>query len=232
MKKKNHYETLGVRRTEDEGGIKAAFRQLAKRHHPDLSGPGETRHFQDILEAYNVLSDPELRASYNETLRRRDGPVRTGAGDKRTASSPQSGGVRPPHSSIFPRRGRDPASWFETLFDLFADESEERIMGSPSPRRARVLAVDIELSPDEAQRGGTLPLWHPALARCRFCGSLGLTERLVCSSCHGQGIADPNDAVFVRIPPRVADGAVLEVAVDGPVSSGVVLRVHIQVRGS
>lgn len=231
MKRKNHYETLGVKRTEDEGGIKAAFRQLAKRHHPDLSGAEETRHFQDILEAYTVLSDPELRASYNETLRRRGDLVRKGAGDKRTASSPQSGGVRSPHSSIFSRRGRDPASWFEALFDLFAEESEERIPGSRSPHRARILAVDVELSREEAERGGTLPLWHPALARCRFCGSLGLTDRLDCPTCQGQGVADHNDAIAVRIPAGIADGSVLEVAVSDPGHSGVVLRIHIQLRG-
>ena len=69
MDERNYYLILGVPYTESERGIRKAFRGLAKTCHPDRVGPRGTRHFQDIMEAYSVLSDPERRKAYNASLR-------------------------------------------------------------------------------------------------------------------------------------------------------------------
>lgn len=71
MKQKDYYAILGVTRAESAGGIRAAYRKLARIHHPDHAGPGRTRRFQEINEAYRVLSDPAARKSYNESLTRK-----------------------------------------------------------------------------------------------------------------------------------------------------------------
>ncbi len=68
--KKDYFLILGVCRSESTEGIKSAFRKLAKRYHPDKSGPEGTRRFQDIAEAYEVLSHPESRRRYTERLLR------------------------------------------------------------------------------------------------------------------------------------------------------------------
>src|SRR5437870_11490997 len=60
---KDLYSTLGVSRTESLHGIREAFRKLAKRYHPDHAGQQGTLKFQEILNAYEVLSDPEKRKS-------------------------------------------------------------------------------------------------------------------------------------------------------------------------
>src|SRR3989442_5244472 len=65
---KDLYSTLGVSRTESLHGIREAFRKLAKRYHPDHAGQQGTLKFQEILNAYEVLSDPEKRQRYNERL--------------------------------------------------------------------------------------------------------------------------------------------------------------------
>src|SRR2546425_11540095 len=65
---KDLYSTLGVSRTESLHGIREAFRKLAKRYHPDHAGQQGTLKFQEILNAYEVLSDPEKRKRYNERL--------------------------------------------------------------------------------------------------------------------------------------------------------------------
>lgn len=62
MAAKNYYMVLGVSRQESARGIQEAFRSLAKRYHPDRTGPQGTAAFQDIVEAYQVLSDPARRA--------------------------------------------------------------------------------------------------------------------------------------------------------------------------
>src|SRR5678815_1957158 len=76
MERKTYYMVLGVSSTESPRGIRAAYRDLAKRLHPDVAGPQATRAFQEITEAYDVLSDPQRRRDYNHKLKRAtDGDV-------------------------------------------------------------------------------------------------------------------------------------------------------------
>jgi DnaJ-class molecular chaperone len=63
----NHYQTLGVSENASPEELKAAFRTLAKKHHPDMGG--DQGKFQQINEAYSILSDPSARAHYDHTLR-------------------------------------------------------------------------------------------------------------------------------------------------------------------
>jgi curved DNA-binding protein len=59
----NHYQTLGVERGADATKIKQAYRRLASQHHPDKGG--DKNKFQEIEQAYRTLSDPQLRAQYD-----------------------------------------------------------------------------------------------------------------------------------------------------------------------
>jgi len=61
MARKDYYRMLGISRGENFRGIQDAFRDLAKRYHPDRHGPTGTQKFQDIQEAYEILSDAEKR---------------------------------------------------------------------------------------------------------------------------------------------------------------------------
>ena len=63
----SHYQTLGVAETASPEELKAAFRSLAKQHHPDMGG--DQAKFQQINEAYSTLSDPNARAHYDHMLR-------------------------------------------------------------------------------------------------------------------------------------------------------------------
>lgn len=66
--KKDYYEVLGVDKGADEATIKAAYRKLAKKNHPDVN-PGDKdaeERFKEINEAYQVLSNPQKRAEYDQ----------------------------------------------------------------------------------------------------------------------------------------------------------------------
>jgi len=82
MEGRTYYMILGVPRTESPGGIRSAYRDLARRLHPDVAGEQATHAFQELSEAYDVLSDPQRRREYNDKLRRAEGgdgvPVRVG----------------------------------------------------------------------------------------------------------------------------------------------------------
>ena len=68
MSKQDFYEVLGVSKGVDENSLKAAYRKLAMKYHPDRN-PGDTaaeKKFKEVSEAYDVLSNPEKKAAYDQ----------------------------------------------------------------------------------------------------------------------------------------------------------------------
>ena len=66
--KRDYYEVLGVDKTADDAAIKKAYRQQAKKYHPDLN-PGDKQaeaKFKEVNEAYEVLSDSEKKSRYDQ----------------------------------------------------------------------------------------------------------------------------------------------------------------------
>ena len=68
MKEKDYYGILGVEKTADEKKIKQAYRKLAKKYHPDTNAGNAQaeKRFQEISEAYEVLSDPKKKELYDK----------------------------------------------------------------------------------------------------------------------------------------------------------------------
>ena len=64
----NYYQMLGVAATADEGSLKAAFRQFARRHHPDRVGPQGERVFIQVRDAYEALKSPVKRFAYDRSV--------------------------------------------------------------------------------------------------------------------------------------------------------------------
>src|SRR3990167_7746124 len=67
MAKRDYYEVLGLKKGASEAEIKSAYRQLARKHHPDIDkSAGADVRFKEIGEAYQVLSDPGKKQSYDQ----------------------------------------------------------------------------------------------------------------------------------------------------------------------
>ena len=91
MLQKSYYLTLGVSPNESAAGIRQAFREIVKRYHPDRVGSERLRFFQELVEAYHILADPERREDYDRGLSHADAkfgaaaaPVLVGAGHVQT----------------------------------------------------------------------------------------------------------------------------------------------------
>ncbi len=94
--KRDYYTILGVKRDADEGEIKKAYRRLAMSHHPDRVPAAEKsaaeEKFKEITEAYEVLRDPERRATYDRYgeagLKRGAGSGASWAGSTPSSAAP------------------------------------------------------------------------------------------------------------------------------------------------
>jgi molecular chaperone DnaJ len=180
---KDYYEILGVSKGATEKEIKAAYRKLARKHHPDVN-PGDTsseESFKRISEAYEVLSDPEKRKKYDTF-----GPQWDMAG----------GGGGAPGGFTFRTNGagRPGAQDFDfdisDLGDLFGGLFGGRGGGRTGPQQGQDLTYEIEVTLEEAFRGGERRFTITAPDTCPTChGSGGEpgAKMETCPQCKGSG---------------------------------------------
>ena len=179
MVEQDYYELLGVTRGSDDAAIKAAYRRLAKEHHPDRKNgckESEAR-FKAINEAYDVLKDPQKRAAY----------------DRFGKAAFQNGGGDP-----FAEGGFNGFSdIFSSIFGEFMDPRGAR----QNAARGADLRYDLELSLEEAFTGVEKTITVEALARCGECEGRGCTglDRCAsaCSTCGGMGKVRAQQGFFV-----------------------------------
>jgi DnaJ-class molecular chaperone len=227
MVKRDYYIILGVSRSESPAGIREAFRNLAKKYHPDLRGPEATERFQELAQAYEILSDPEQRKIYDQTLRQ-------GAPSSRAEplERPRHRGRYQPEPLI-----PEPMSIlhdFQTIQPSF-DELFARMLrnfsgiGSPKGERIEDLNVEVVVSRLEAARGVVAPIAVPVFRPCSLCHGSGRDWLLPCLACEGQGMIEQETTISVRIPPVVRDRTIIEIPLEGLGVHNIFLRLHVRV---
>jgi curved DNA-binding protein len=142
MEYRDYYQVLGVSRSASADEIKRAYRKLARKYHPDVSKEtnAEAR-FKEVQEAYEVLKDPEKRASYDEL----------------GASYKQGQQFRPPPGWQGGFQGGSGDAGFSDFFSsLFGDDSPfgGRAGGRRRPARGSDVRARLDLSLEEAYLGG------------------------------------------------------------------------------
>ena len=167
MSKRDYYEVLGVSKGADEKEIKQAYRRVAMKYHPDRNpdAADAEEKFKEASEAYEVLSDLEKRAAYNQFGHA--GVDTRGAG----------GGFQGSFSDIFG----------DVFGDIFG-EGGGRSRGGP--RRGSDLRYTLGISLENAVRGTTVKIRVPTLAACKPCdgsGSKPGSFPSACPTCGGSG---------------------------------------------
>ncbi|MDP2118049.1 MAG: molecular chaperone DnaJ, partial [Brevundimonas sp.] len=177
MATRDYYEVLEVERTIDAAGLKAAYRKLAMKHHPDKNGgcDDSMARFKEISEAYSVLSDDQKRAAYD-----RFGHAGVNGG---------GGG--------FGGQGQgftDVNDIFSQVFgDAFGDVFGGRAGGGArqhGPRRGSDLRYDLEITLEQAYKGADVEIAVPTTAACEACEGSGAkkgAQASTCSTCQGAG---------------------------------------------
>ncbi|MCR5418253.1 MAG: molecular chaperone DnaJ [Lachnospiraceae bacterium] len=171
--KRDYYEVLGVEKNADEAAIKKAYRQLAKKYHPDMN-PGDAeaeKKFKEASEAYAVLSDPDKRKQYDQFGH---------------AAFEQGGGGA---YSGFDFGSMDFSDIFGDIFgDLFGGGSRGRRSGGPM--KGANIRTSVRISFEEAVFGCEKELELNLKDPCPTCNGTGAkpgTSKITCTKCGGKG---------------------------------------------
>jgi len=235
---KDYYKLLGVSRTADEKAIQAAFRKLARKHHPDVN-PGDKAaedRFKDINQAKEVLLNPASRKLYDrygdEWSRYRDAGF-TGDEPKGAAFRPtgqpaggfgNSANSEPWFTSSgdgagqsFRSSSSDGAGGFGDFFSSVfgAGRRSERPTARNTKHRGEDLTVNVTISFDEAFSGTTRRLDIQAPEPCQTCHGTGMVRQAPCPTCDGTGIVAKTKTVEVKIPAGVKTGSKIRVRGQG-----------------
>lgn len=171
--KRDYYEVLGIDKSADEGAIKRAYRQLAKKYHPDMN-PGDKeaeRHFKEINEAYDVLSDPDKKAKY----------------DQYGHAAFEAGGGGYGDFSGFGGMDFDISDIFSSFFGGGMGGSGSARRG---PTRGEDINVRLSLSFEEAVFGVKKEISYQRIQKCSTCSGSGAakgTSPKTCTTCNGSG---------------------------------------------
>ena len=168
---RDFYEVLGVERTATDADVKRAFRKLAQQWHPDVNKKPEAQErFKEVNEAYQVLSDPQRRQTY-DMFGRAGGGGAGGAGGSPGFGTAGFGG-------------------FSDIFDAFFGGAAAGGARRARPSTGSDLRYDLRITFDEAVLGTEKELEFPVLGRCETCAGSGAkagTTPAECPQCNGRG---------------------------------------------
>jgi DnaJ-class molecular chaperone len=213
MPKRDLYRILGVPTRAAPGEIKRAYRRIAFEFHPDVGKRPDPEQFGEAHQAYEILSDPNERRSYDIKLESRRHSI--------TAE---------------PLRSKAPLSIIDDFLilrpsiDELLDHIGLNFFGYPpkSGGPYRRLGVEATLEADESRLGCRVPFNVPTFVRCPSCDGVGERSR-ICPVCYGQGLVESKRQIVLEIPPGSRDGARYEVDLESLGIGNVLLDVRIVV---
>lgn len=180
MSKRDYYEVLGVSKTASDDEIKKAYRKLAMKYHPDRNQGEKAKEaeekFKEAKEAYEMLSDGQKRAAYD-----------------------QYG-----HAGVDPNSGMGggfgAGGFAEAFGDIFGDMfGGARTRGGRQVYRGNDLSYSMEITLEEAARGKDAQIRIPSWDSCDTCHGSGAkpgTSPKTCTTCGGQGSVQMRQGFF------------------------------------
>lgn len=187
MVKKDYYEILGISKSASDADIKKSYRTKARKHHPDVDkSAGSEERFKEINEAYQVLSDPQKKAAYDQ--------FGHDAFSRNASSGASSGGgynysYGPGVNVDFDFGGfRDPFEIFNEFFggsSPFGSSRRKR-----GPRQGEDLHYEITIPFEQAAFGEIKKIEIPRYEICSECSGSGAekgSKKITCTNCNGRG---------------------------------------------
>ena len=184
--KRDLYEVLGVSKDASDADIKRAYRKLSKQYHPDINKEaGAEEKFKEIAEAYEILSDSQKRAAYDQYGHASYDPNSGFSGGGFGGFEGFGGFGGQGFSGSY-------TGGFEDIFDtFFGGGGGRRGNRANMPRQGADLQYVMDLTFEEAIFGKEEVIHYHRNAECETCHGTGAkpgTDPVTCSKCHGAGV--------------------------------------------
>ena len=240
MAKRDYYEVLGVSRDATESDLKSAFRNLARKYHPDVSdAPDAEEKFKEVNEAYGILSDSDKRAAYDRFGHQGVRGPNGGPGFETVDFSDFAdifgdmfgfgglGGRTRTARRTAPRRGADlqyqvTISFKEAIFgvekeiDLTKDETCDTCKGDGAkPGTSPKTCPECQGRGEVRQTRQTLLGSMVQVTTCPVCNGRGKVIKDHCPTCSGKGKVRKSRRKKINIPAGVDDGTRIRLAGEG-----------------
>jgi molecular chaperone DnaJ len=231
---RDYYEILGIPRNADSEAIRGAYRNLAKRLHPDLNKePGAEERFKEVNEAYGVLSDEQRRSAYDRFGHAglNGMPFGTGAGledlgdlfDEFFRGFGMGGGRsrRSPHrgadlQTVVPLTFEDSITGVEKEVDITRMEVCSVCRGSRAEPGTTLVRCPVCQGTGEERRMRQTFLGSMVnVSVCSKCGGVGEVVASPCKNCRGKGLERKTRSIKVPIPPGVDNGTQIRLSGEG-----------------
>ncbi|MBQ2117287.1 MAG: molecular chaperone DnaJ [Lachnospiraceae bacterium] len=229
--KRDYYEVLGVERGADDASIKKAYRQLAKKYHPDMN-PGDAeaeKKFKEASEAYAILSDPDKRRQYDQFGHAAFDGGAGGAGGFDFGGADFAdifgdifgdffGGGRSSSRSNGPMRGANIRTSVRITFEqaVFGVDKELDLNLKDTCKTCNGSGAKPGTSPETCRkcngRGQVLTQYQSPFGMirnsqvCPDCNGSGKTIKDKCPDCHGTGYISGRKKIQVSIPAGIDNG--------------------------
>ncbi len=223
-KDKNYYKILEISEDADKRAIKKAYRELARKFHPDIN-PGNKLYeekFKEIGEAYSVLVDEKKRTQY-DLLR---GAIK---------SKPNAEQVKKQASKAYsepkPKKEK-PEKNFEGIFSNFAGKFAKNFAGTES-KKGDDITTDVHISASEAHNGTVRNVNILRTEKCPKCRGKRIINHVSCDKCNATGEISTHKQLNVKIPPKVKENSRIKISgegnrgVNGGANGDLYLLIHI-----
>ncbi len=181
-KTQDYYKILGLRKEASLDEVKSAYKKLAKKYHPDLNKEqGSEEKFKEVLEAYQILSDPQKKSNYDQF-----GHASEGFSGFQGFEGQQDFDF----SDIF--GGFGGFSEFGSMADTLRQAFSSRNRTRNTSLRGTDLAVDLSLSFEEAAFGVEKNISVTRIEECSACKGKGGKGEETCVKCNGSGVLTEN----------------------------------------
>lgn len=208
---KNYYSILGVTPNSSDAEIKAAYRKLARKFHPDVN-PCGAELFKDICEAYETLCDAKKRFQY-DTI---NGFFKSAPKEEQKISSVKAEQEYKKSTSEDQQKTKkvDKEEFSKKINNMF-EEFGKKNKSKPIPKRGSDVYEDISITIKEAVNGTTRTVNVMHTTQCPHCKGRKFINGAVCPVCNGSGEKSVHKKISVKVPKNVKNGAKLRIPNEG-----------------